>query len=35
VRVRGNEAQELAADIAGGTEDRGPNHERGPIAVFA
>jgi hypothetical protein len=33
--VRRNETQEFATDIAGGTKDRGPNHERGPIAAFA
>jgi transcriptional regulator of arginine metabolism len=33
--MRGKEAQEFAADIAGSTKDRGPNHKRGPIDVFA
>ena len=33
--MRGDEPQQLAADIARGSKDGGPNHEGGPIAAFA
>ena len=35
LRMRGNQPQQLAADIAGGSKDGSPNHRRRPIHVIA